>query len=237
MKRPLPKTPAQWHKEIKLAIADAADATPFAPLVGTEITADNLFHLAPVVCLKFRGKKLKGREADRVTKVALANYVANSDPEGIHHGLEQRPLMAFTLCYVTAHLALDLVDEEKAEAILKYCEEHLDEVKLLTEQPKQQPLAAVEADLFGTLIAFHKKTMTLVRESSLDDEKIKVVGDRIKTLLDNATAEMKATQQVNLTQRLDAAFDEVKRLVEELSHPDDGKKAPAKPRKAPKNKP
>jgi len=33
--------------------------------------------------------------------------------------------MAFTLCYVAAHLALDLVDEEKAEAILTYCENQL----------------------------------------------------------------------------------------------------------------
>src|ERR1022692_1351911 len=125
MKRPLPRTPAQWLKEIKLAIADAAGAAPFGPLVGTEVTAANLFHLAPVVCLKLRGRKLKGREEDRVIKVALANYVANSDPEGIDHGLEQRPLMAFTLCYVAAHLALDLVDEEKAEAILTFCEDHL----------------------------------------------------------------------------------------------------------------
>ena len=124
MKRPLPRTPVQWHKEIKLAIADATEAEPFGPLVGTEITPADLFHLAPVVCLKFRGKKLKGREADRVTKVALANYVANSDPGGVDHGLEQRPLMAFTLCYVAAHLALDLVDEQEAEAILTYCEEN-----------------------------------------------------------------------------------------------------------------
>jgi len=127
MKRPLPRTAAQWLKEIKLAIADAAGAAPFGPLVGTEITAANLFHLAPVVCLKFRGKKLKGREADRVTKVALANYVVNSDPDGVDHGLEQRPLMAFTLCYVAAHLALDLLDEQEAEAILVYCENHLAE--------------------------------------------------------------------------------------------------------------
>lgn len=127
MKRPLPRTPAQWLKEIELAIADASEAAPFAPLVGTEITAHNLFHLAPMVCLKFRGRKLKGREADRVIKVSLANYVANSDPEGVHHALEQRPLMAFTLCYVAAHLALELVDEKKAEAILTYCEEHLGE--------------------------------------------------------------------------------------------------------------
>lgn len=125
MKRPLPSTPAQWLKEIKLAIADANEAVPFGPLVGTEITVANLFHLAPVVCLKFRGHKTKGREADRVVKVALTNYVVNTTPEGIDHGLEQRPFMAFTLCYVAAHLALDLVDEEKAEAILVYCEEHL----------------------------------------------------------------------------------------------------------------
>jgi hypothetical protein len=125
MKRPLPRTPAGWLKEIRLAIADAAEAAPFGPLVGTEITDANLFHLAPVVCLKFRGRKLKGREADRVIKVALANYVANSDPDGIDHGLEQRPMMAFTLCYVAAHLALDLVDEQGAEAILSYCGEHL----------------------------------------------------------------------------------------------------------------
>lgn len=125
MKRPLPRTSAGWLKEIRLAIADAAEAAPFGPLVGTEITDADLFHLAPVVCLKFRGRKLKGPEAERVTKVALANYVANSDPDGIDHGLEQRPMMAFTLCYVAAHLALDLVDEQEAEAILIYCEEHL----------------------------------------------------------------------------------------------------------------
>lgn len=49
----------------------------------------------------------------------------NSNPAGIDHGLEQRPLMAFTLCYVAAHLALDLVNEQEAEAILTYCENHL----------------------------------------------------------------------------------------------------------------
>ena len=105
-------------------------------------------------------------------------------------------------------------------------------------KPDNEPFASVEADLFGTLFAFHKRTMTLLRESSLDDEKMKVVADRIKTLLDAATAKMKATQQVNLTQRLDAAYDEVMRFVEELSHSDGGdKKTTAKPRKTRKKKP
>ena len=110
-----------------MAIVDARDAEPFGKLTGQRISNVNLFHLAPLVCLKFRGRKLVGREADRVTETALANYVVNSDPEGVDHGLESKPLLAFAVCYVTAHLALDLVDEKQAEAILNYCEEHLEE--------------------------------------------------------------------------------------------------------------
>lgn len=105
MKYSVPSTPAEWFEEIQLAMADASEAAPFGPLVGTDVTAANLFHLAPLVCLKYRGRKLKRREAGRVTKVALTNYVVNSDPEGINHGLEQRPVMAFTPCYVATHLA------------------------------------------------------------------------------------------------------------------------------------
>ena len=126
MKRALMRTPEGWLLEIKLAIRDARDTEPFSLLTGEKITDANLFHLAPLVCLKFRGRKLAGREADRVTKAALANYVVNSDPEGIDHGLKEKPLLAFAECYVAAHLALDLIDEEQAEAILNFCEEHLD---------------------------------------------------------------------------------------------------------------
>ena len=95
----------------------------------------------------------------------------------------------------------------------------------MTEQPKKQPLASIEADLFGTIVGFHKKFMTLLRGSSLDDETLKVVGDRIKTLLDDATADMKATQQPNLSERLEAAYEEAKRLVDELSASQDAGKA------------
>jgi hypothetical protein len=127
MKRSLPSTPEGWLVEIRMAIKDARETEPFGRMIGQPITDANLFHLAPLVCLKFRGRKLWGREADRVTKVALANYVVNSDPDGVNHGLETKPLLAFAVCYVTAHLALDLIDEKKAEAILNYCEEHLEE--------------------------------------------------------------------------------------------------------------
>jgi len=63
----------------------------------------------------------------QVTEGALANYVANSDPDGIDHRLEQRPLLAFAMCYVTAHYVLDLIDEEQATAALDYCDENMGE--------------------------------------------------------------------------------------------------------------
>lgn len=63
-----------------------------------------------------------------MTKAALASYIAKSDPDGIDDGLEQRPLVVFTHCYVAA-FALDLVNE-KPEAILTYCNVQLAKVKV-----------------------------------------------------------------------------------------------------------
>ena len=105
----------------------------------------------------------------------------------------------------------------------------------MTEQPNNPPLASVEGDLFGVLLGFHKKIVTLLRESSLDDEKIKAVGDRIKKLLDEATADMQATEKASVAERLEAAYEEAKRLVEELRQSQEGKKA--KPKLRRKKKP
>jgi hypothetical protein len=127
MPRPLPKTPDQWLKAILLAWKDSRETKPFAHLTGTTLTDADLFHLAPLVCLKFRGRKLTGKEADKVREGALANYVVNTGPEAPVQGLEAHPQMAFALCYVAAHLILDLVDEEKAGEVVDFCEEHLTE--------------------------------------------------------------------------------------------------------------
>jgi hypothetical protein len=52
----------------------------------------------------------------------------------------------------------------------------------MTDQPNKPTLASVEADLFGAIFGCHKKTTTLLRESSLDNETPYVVADRFKTL-------------------------------------------------------
>ena len=122
-----PTTPDEWLSEIRLAIANARESKPFGLLTGHQITDANLFHLSPLVCMKFRGLDFRDEELrTRVTEGSLANYVANSDPDGIDHGLEQRPLMAFAMCYIAAHYVLDLIDEEQASAALDYCEKYMD---------------------------------------------------------------------------------------------------------------
>ena len=127
MKRTQPTTPDEWFDEIRQAIADARESKPFGLLTGQRITNANLFHLSPLVCMKFRSLDFRDEELrTRVTEGALANYVANSDPDGIDHGLEQRPLMAFAMCYIAAHYVLDLIDGEQASAVLDYCDENMD---------------------------------------------------------------------------------------------------------------
>lgn len=118
--RTLPTSPKEWLKEIRLAMEDARDTKPIAAMMGTRLTETELFHLAPFVCLKFRGKNLPKKEQDKVVKGALANYIANEE-----RGLEASPKMAFALCYVATHFAMDIISEDEAQEILVYCEEHL----------------------------------------------------------------------------------------------------------------
>ena len=127
MPNPLPQTPEQWLKEIDLAYKDAKKAKPFALLTGTWLTNAKLFHLAPLVCMKFRGMDMKDESLrKRVVEGALATYVANTGSDAPDRGLDANVKLAFALCYVTAHYVLDLVDEDQAQTILSYCEEHLE---------------------------------------------------------------------------------------------------------------
>jgi len=108
MKRDQPTTPDEWLDEIRLAIADARKTKPFGILTGQRIKDGNLFHLAPLVCLKFRGLDYRDEELrGKVTEGALANYVANSDPDGTDHGLESRSLLAFAVIR-TPDVGMDL---------------------------------------------------------------------------------------------------------------------------------
>ena len=77
-------------------------------------------------------------------------------------------------------------------------------------------LSAFEGSLFGPLIEFHTKTMTLLRSSPLDDSSLESITAQMKTVLDGVTAELTQTKDFNsLQERLDAAYDDVERMVNE----------------------
>jgi hypothetical protein len=80
----------------------------------------------------------------------------------------------------------------------------------------QPDLASFEGNVFEALIGFQTKVMAVLRNSSLNDDQLKLVTDRIKSLSSDVTAGMERTKDFDVANRLDAVYDEVKRLVEEL---------------------
>lgn len=128
MKMPnnMPQSMQEWMNEIINAYTDAAETIPFGPAAGVEITDRGLFHLAPIVCIKFRGIERTTKKLKTVTEAALSTYVAN---EQVHGDTLEHSIMAFALCYVVSHYALGLIDEKSSEDILRFIEQHLDEIE------------------------------------------------------------------------------------------------------------
>lgn len=124
--KPLPSAPKAWLKEIAAAYLDAEEAIPFGPLAGATITKKDLFHLAPAVCIKFRGLERSKTNIKKVTEAALSSYIATLDtaPEAMAD-----PQMAFAFCYIASHFGMGLVTDEEATGILEYVEKHLDELR------------------------------------------------------------------------------------------------------------
>lgn len=120
-KCPIPDIPSGWLNEIVAAYGDAREAIPFGALTGQNITEGELYHVAPVVCLKVREIPRSEARLKQATDAALASYVATT---GLGDGSLEDPRMAFAFCYVASHLGLDLIDEQGAAALLDYLAEH-----------------------------------------------------------------------------------------------------------------
>ena len=119
-KNPIPSTHKKWAKEIADAYLDAKETIMFAPLTGQKMTEKDLYHLAPAVCLKFRGIKTTDKILKKVTQVALSNYIANME---INKEPLSDPYIAFTFCYLASHFGLDIIDEQQFESIMEYLEQ------------------------------------------------------------------------------------------------------------------
>ena len=131
-KTPLPATGGHRVREIAAAYADAAEAIPFGPYMDQEIGGGDLFHLAPSVCLKFRGLERTRATLKKATEAALTSYTAS---EKTTSDELSDPHFVFAFCYVASNLGLGLISEEEASRVLEFIETHRKQLDNLIDSP------------------------------------------------------------------------------------------------------
>ncbi len=124
--RPLATSNEGWVIEIMDAYRDAKAAIPFAEAAGKTMTEADLFHMAPLVCLKFRDLVSSDECQGNARDAAIGSYIANQ--EAGHRNLND-PVMAFSFCYILAHYGLGLLDDEQCQSILAVVETNLAKMK------------------------------------------------------------------------------------------------------------
>jgi hypothetical protein len=118
----IPSTPPAWLKEIAKAYCDAYETLPFGKFVGREIKPEDLFHLGPALCLKFRGIESSKQNLEKATKAALSSYVATQEIIG---DVMDIPEFSFAFPYIASHYRLGLVDEHLASTLMAHMESNL----------------------------------------------------------------------------------------------------------------
>lgn len=130
MKKSLPELHEEWLAEIAAAYKDACETIPFGPLVGKEIKTEDLFHLAPSICLKFRGIAPSEKLRKKATEAALSSYIATRDR------CEETlacPQIAFAFAYLASHFGLGLLASETVNLIMEFIESKQKEFLGMTE--------------------------------------------------------------------------------------------------------
>ena len=128
MKKKVPASAEKWLTEIAEAYKDAEEAIPFGPAAGVNFTENELFQLAPSVCIKFRGLKRSKNNVKKATEAALSSYVATED---LPNGITATPCMSFAFCYIASHYGLELIDEKEADELLQYIDAHQNQLEEL----------------------------------------------------------------------------------------------------------
>ena len=124
----MPKRPADWWAEIANAFLDAAEAIPLGEKVGKKITLNDLFVIAPEVCLKFRGIEPTEKNRQKVLDAGLSSHVANVSR---NEAILSKPQLGFAIAYVASHFGLGLLDEEAASDLPDYVERNEDKLLIL----------------------------------------------------------------------------------------------------------
>lgn len=127
-KRKIPTSMKEWLIEISEAYKDAKEVIPFGPDAGVDITENELFHIAPSVCIKFRGLSRSKKIIKKATEAALSSYAAT---EELTDGITSNQYLAFAFCYIASHYGLSLIQENEANGIIQYVESHKSQLEKL----------------------------------------------------------------------------------------------------------
>jgi len=124
--KPLATSNEGWVIEIMDAYRDAKAAIPFAEAAGKTMIEADLFHMAPLVCLKFRDL-LDSEDCQKNARdAATGSYIANQEAGNTQLN---DPVMAFSFCYILAHYGLGLLKDEQCQEILTFVETNLQKIK------------------------------------------------------------------------------------------------------------
>ena len=126
MKKPV--TLDGWLIEIADAYRDAKGATLFGPAADVKITENELFHIAPSVCIKFRGLKQNKENIQMAAEAALSSYIATQD---IPDGTKRSVYMSFAFCYIASHYGLGIIQEGEASRVIEHIEKHQSQLERL----------------------------------------------------------------------------------------------------------
>ena len=85
------------------------------------------------------------------------------------------------------------------------------------EDAERPSLASAEEDIYEALAGFQQRVVTMLRQSSLDDGTTKVLARHIKSVIQEIINEMKGSRDFDLARRLESAYEEMERLVDDLS--------------------
>ncbi|GAV21114.1 hypothetical protein MMIC_P2094 [Mariprofundus micogutta] len=124
--KPIATSNEGWVIELIDAYQDAKAAIPFAEQAGKMMLESDLFHLAPVVCVKFRDMMGSEEYRTKARDAAIGSYIANQETG--NRNLND-PVMAFSFCYIIAHYGLGLLNEEQCQNILLFVEMNLAKIK------------------------------------------------------------------------------------------------------------
>lgn len=129
---PVPETPELWMPDIAMAFQGAQEFIKSGLAQRQEGNTEVYpWNLAPLLCMATRGADMDHKLLDQAATMAFSNFLQSYGEE---EAVKLPPVLAFAYCYLGAHLGLELVDEDTAEAAFCMAEENLEALEELVHE-------------------------------------------------------------------------------------------------------